>query len=456
VGGLIRKLGVVAAVLLAALSALAPASSQAAPIAYRSDAGADGCFGGFCSDGIWRMNEDGSEARRLTFRHEPGGDFQDDSSPAWSPDGQRIAYDHFETNGGGLSVVNADGSGAHRLIPIEAMKPRWSPDGARIVFQSRGLPGRPSHGDTDIGIVNADGTNVRAITEDPGVEAYPTFTPDGRRVLYTRSGFFPGAGKPGLYSIDPDGGAPADAVSGFGPQGLTFSPDGRYLGFTIFGDLYTMRVDGSEFRRHTYGEAAALSERPSWSGDGQSLFYSGLLDRHSTQSAVFRLNVLDPQAKPVQITPPGRYAEPDVSPAGAPRAPADTRAPALALIDTGAEDVRVGASAAASRRGPMTVERLDLAYLAIDVSGLRKVEVAIGKPVARAGHKPRCRFMSQSGRLGRRRSCDKPSFFRPEDRLAFTQRLAQLKPGIYRIGLRATDSFGNSTRRVRMRTVRLR
>ena len=78
------------------------------------------------------MNADGSGVTRLTVNDAV------DSSPAWSPDGRRIAFDSTRDGNFEIYVMNADGSGVTRLTNNDAWDwyPDWSPDGRRIAFDS--------------------------------------------------------------------------------------------------------------------------------------------------------------------------------------------------------------------------------------------------------------------------------------------------------------------------------
>jgi hypothetical protein len=115
-------------------------------IAYRA------CYGGAC--GLWLMQADSGETRRLTTG---GGDGQ----PAWSPDGQRLAYISKEDGNFEIYVVNRDGSGNTRLTntPQSDGLPVWSPDGKLIAFRS------DRDGTWAIYTMRPDGTGVTKVLD---------------------------------------------------------------------------------------------------------------------------------------------------------------------------------------------------------------------------------------------------------------------------------------------------
>jgi TolB protein len=114
------------------------------------------------------MNADGSGLRRLT--RNGGRNF----APAWSPDGQRIAFERRFGKGPQsgqchacresltyeVHVMNADGSEQRRLTPRGA-KPGWSPDGRTIAFMSK------RNSNAEIYVMNADGTGQRNLSRNP-------------------------------------------------------------------------------------------------------------------------------------------------------------------------------------------------------------------------------------------------------------------------------------------------
>jgi Tol biopolymer transport system component len=130
---------------------------------------------------IYVMNSDGSQQTNLTNKHYwspsrypdvhyPAGD----SSPSWSPDSTKITFVSFRLHDGGagdaIYIMNADGSNQTCLLEPPAgggfnRSPAWSPDGSKIAFSGgrvRFTAGRD--GDIDIWVINADGSSPTRLT----------------------------------------------------------------------------------------------------------------------------------------------------------------------------------------------------------------------------------------------------------------------------------------------------
>jgi hypothetical protein len=152
---------------------------------------------------IHLVNSDGSNDRAV------GGSLphRDYFSAAFSPDGTKLLYDAGTDSGFGIFVMNLDGSGVIQLNATDQdYDPSWSPDGTQIVFtrQEEGA-------ESDIWVMDADGTNVRRLTNDgPGsTNLYPTFSPDGSKIAYVAGV----TGGPGALEImNADGGDPVELV----------------------------------------------------------------------------------------------------------------------------------------------------------------------------------------------------------------------------------------------------
>jgi TolB protein len=141
-------------------------------------------------DDVYVMNADGSGQRKLTHTREAG-----EFGPAWSPDGQQIAFtQHAGTSGEvRIFVMNADGSAKHAVTPKLAhtgdgwitVTAAWSPDGRRIAFDYHYA----------IYVVNADGSELRRLAQN--AYAFHSWSPDGRKLIFARL--------PGLWVMNADG-----------------------------------------------------------------------------------------------------------------------------------------------------------------------------------------------------------------------------------------------------------
>jgi dipeptidyl aminopeptidase/acylaminoacyl peptidase len=124
-------------------------------------------------DEIYVMDADGSDLVRLT--HNPSGFFgaPNDLGPSWSPDGSQIVFSSRRDDRFGVFVMNADGSGLHRLADGPGGSwPAWSPDGSRITYAS------PPH---DIVTIKVDGSDILNLTRTTGVsELNPDWQPLNR------------------------------------------------------------------------------------------------------------------------------------------------------------------------------------------------------------------------------------------------------------------------------------
>jgi len=106
-----------------------------------------------------------------------------DTTPNWSPDGTKIAYRARHDGNSDVWVMDADGSNKTRLTSDPGFDgdPRWSPDGTRLLFTS------DRTGDYEIWIMDADGSSQRNLTNHPAADEYPTWSPDGSLIAFHSS-----------------------------------------------------------------------------------------------------------------------------------------------------------------------------------------------------------------------------------------------------------------------------
>jgi Tol biopolymer transport system component len=223
---------------------------------------------------------DGSNVRRLLKSK------FNDQKPALSPDGTRVLFTRYppdESRGGGVFVMNIDGSGL-TLIDPDGEDVAWSPDGKQIVATHALFDDHPVPYNVGLWVWNADGSDPHQITLEGQVchdvckngaqDNQAAWSPDGMRIAFVRDTYT----KPeqfSIFTVAPDG----SDLRRVTPAGLdvhdpAWSPDGAWIAFqsppepVAQGEqnIYKIHPDGSGLTQLTAG-------LPSWDGGGQATFH---------------------------------------------------------------------------------------------------------------------------------------------------------------------------------------
>jgi len=199
--------------------------------------------------------------RLVTFPHFGG----DNYSPAWSADGQNLAFSSSRTGNTEIYTVNSFGSSLRRLTENRTpdVSPTWNPKtNAQIAWVS-GRTGLPQ-----IYTMASDGTNVVRMT-DQGYAVSPSWSPNGQFLVFAWVRHY-GPGAPGasdIYIMDVASKQWAQLTHDGGRNDFpSWSPDGRHIVFqsnrTGKTQIWTMLADGSEQRQLT---TSGENSQPNWS-----------------------------------------------------------------------------------------------------------------------------------------------------------------------------------------------
>ena len=248
------------------------------------------------------------------------------NDPAWSPDGEWIAYYHYDKlRQPGLRLIRPDGSGDHQITSFEpgleffrphfwAPAPAWSPDGTELVYSKLERYNRYYYYG-DLYLYDLETGKERKLTHK--ARAYhPAFFPNGRRILFAKQRW--GEKSPALAIFDLESGE--ESILQEFPDDLLIdsfavSPDGSQLALSIwrwggFQDIYLMPAAGGELTPVTQDRATDLD--PAWSPDGEYLLFSS--DRDGINN-LYAYSLADGRFFKITNVTTGAFA-PDVSPDG--------------------------------------------------------------------------------------------------------------------------------------------
>ncbi|HEX6635454.1 MAG TPA: Tol-Pal system beta propeller repeat protein TolB [Usitatibacter sp.] len=217
---------------------------------------------------------DGYNAQSILASNEPI------MSPAWSPDGSRLAYVSFDQKKPMVVVQNL-AEGTTKIVANfrgNNSAPAWSPDGRflAVALSKDGL--------TQIYRIPAAGGAAQRLTESSDIDTQPAFSPDGQWIAFTSDR----GGSPQIYRM-PASGGPAQRLTFDGNYnvGPRFSPDGKYIAFVQRSEgryrIATLELATGQVLTLTDG---SLDDSPSYAPNGKIILYEAQVGGRGQLAAV--------------------------------------------------------------------------------------------------------------------------------------------------------------------------
>jgi TolB protein len=248
---------------------------------------------------IYMSDYDGVNQQRVTITRSL------DITPAWSPDARAIAYTSYRTGfqdiivsyiyEGRYSNPTAGTSEKQNFLPA------WSPDGTRLAFTSN------RDGNSEIYVINRDGSGLRRLTNHPNIDVTPTWSPTGNQIAFTSDR----TGSPQIWIMNDDGSEPHKITNESKCDRPTWSisPNNEIAYASQTGAGFDIRLyDVAKGTSFTVTDGIGSNESPAFSPNGRHIAFT------STRAGKAQIFVIDRDGKNLlQITRTGMNRYPNWS-----------------------------------------------------------------------------------------------------------------------------------------------
>lgn len=230
---------------------------------------------------ILTMNLDGSDVVALTETETPN------QTAVYSPDGRKIAFQSERDGNREIYVMDIDGRNSVNITnnPHEDSHPKWSADGLWILFDS--VRANPDTGRENLYLMRSDGSGVRRITKYDEVDSYGSLSPDGSLIVWRRILSTGGNSESGrnseVFIMHQDGTGVRNLTNHPDFDGYpTFSPDGKWIVFASnrggdsFYDfnIYLINLIDGNLIQLTETISGVEQVRPMFSPDGHKIVFN--------------------------------------------------------------------------------------------------------------------------------------------------------------------------------------
>jgi TolB protein len=234
---------------------------------------------------LFMMDADGSGQVQITH------DAANHDTPAWSPDGRKIAYASDRGGHSGIYVLNigdafdvTTGQRPFATRPVAAQEkitddkheyihPNWSPDSSKIIYCSDDDLKPPAKNASEVFSVDLKTRQVTTLISG-GTNTYPSWSPDGKKIVFRR---MLGEMNSEVFVANGDGSEPRNLSNHMAFDGWpAWSPDGTKIAFgsnrNANYQIWIMNADGSGPRLLANTEGRATE--PRWAPDGKTIYFT--------------------------------------------------------------------------------------------------------------------------------------------------------------------------------------